>query len=68
LIAAEFFNFSLLWFRFCEGGRGKNRELLVESMELGGLTGGSPIEERIVIVGGGIGGLACALALHRCVN
>jgi NADPH-dependent 2,4-dienoyl-CoA reductase/sulfur reductase-like enzyme len=46
----------------------KNRQLLVESMELGGLTGGSPIEERIVIVGGGIGGLACALALHRCVN
>ncbi|CAK9211090.1 unnamed protein product [Sphagnum troendelagicum] len=34
-------------------------------MELGGLTGGSPIEERIVIVGGGVGGLACALALHR---
>lgn len=23
------------------------------------------IEEKIVIVGGGIGGLACALALHR---
>jgi NADPH-dependent 2,4-dienoyl-CoA reductase/sulfur reductase-like enzyme len=68
LIAAEFIYFSLLWFRFCEGGREKNRDLLVESMELGGLTGGSPIEERIVIVGGGIGGLACALALHRCVN
>ncbi|CAM6046107.1 unnamed protein product [Sphagnum compactum] len=34
-------------------------------MELGGLTGGCPIEERIVIVGGGVGGLACALALHR---
>jgi len=37
-------------------------------MELGGLTGDSPIEETIVIVGGGVGGLACALALHRCVN
>lgn len=24
-----------------------------------------PVEEKIVIVGGGIGGLACALALHR---
>jgi NADPH-dependent 2,4-dienoyl-CoA reductase/sulfur reductase-like enzyme len=47
---------------------GKNREFLVESMELEGLTGGSPIEERIVIVGGGVGGLACALALHRYVN
>jgi NADPH-dependent 2,4-dienoyl-CoA reductase/sulfur reductase-like enzyme len=68
LIAAEFFIFLCCGFDFVKAEGKKSGAFGRESMKLGGLTGGSPIEERIVIVGGGVGGLACALALHRCVN